>query len=829
MHAWSVGDHLTHRFNPELGTGRVTAIEGRVLVVHFPHTGATLRLAASSDALVSEAEQSSRAKQSRDRSLLERLAAGEVDETEDFLTRLDILHLLATREASGLGSFLGGRVRLFPHQLHVAERATARIPVRWLLADEVGLGKTIEAALIMNRLLHTQKIERCLVVVPEALTVQWLGELWRKYHQVFTLLDLPRLADVARDFGPGFNPFDVHRRAVIALETLSDRPELTGQAVTAGIDLLVVDEAQRLRRSPGHPGGSAYRAIAPIAALGRHVLLLSATPLEDDAHGFFRLLQLLRPEEFPEGMDVEARLASGVPLPPCTSSTRRVDIGGLPPRAPVAVGLPSVAFAQGASAPAAFAQGATAPKKEEEGGTQIRDAGRAVHPHDPVARRRALDRIRRALASGAALKAVLGPDETELRQQAEAMDQTDPRRQWLLSQAKRWRRANEKTLIFVAHRETLEMLRDALSARAQLASGVFHEELSASRRDTEVARFRADDGPSILVSTEAGGEGRNFEFCRRLVLYDLPWKPSAVEQRIGRLDRIGRRIPVEIVYFRPASGIGADVVRLFERLGLFREPMAGVEPQLAHVESALEEIALQPDGLSDAQLEQLVAAAQAARTRIREAAFQQLHRDPYRAELGPSILAGVPAGLDALMEQVVVNASSRLGFRIEQVRGRRAYAIEFGNEAIIDSLPGVPGGSSFVGSFDREYAVEDESIDFFASGHPLVEGLLAHFEEDSKGRVARLEVLVPDALGAGIIAIYRDGPQFEVVAFDAGGHARPDWADAFRRRPLGAVKMKTEDVAAHDWSALVTRLAPQLGKRRPHAIAAVVIRGEVGG
>ena len=294
------------------------------------------------------------------------------------------------------------------------------------------------------------------------------------------------------------------------------------------------------------------------------------------------------------------------------------------------------------------------------------------------------------------------------------------------------------------------------------------------------------------MSTEAGGEGRNFEFCHRLVLYDLPWKPSAVEQRIGRLDRIGRRIPVEIVYFRPPSGIGADVVRLFERLGLFREPMAGVEPQLAHVESALEEIALQPDGLSDAQLEQLLAAAQAARARIHEAAYQQLHRDPYSAALGPSILGRVPEGLDALVEHVVLNAASRLGFRIEQVRGRRAYAIEFGNEAIIDSLPGVPGGSSFVGSFDREYAVEDESIDFFASGHPLVEGLLAHFEEDRKGRVARLEVGIADReagqAGRGLVAIYRDGPQFEVVAFDAGGLARPDWADAFRRRPLSSAK-----------------------------------------
>ena len=380
--------------------------------------------------------------------------------------------------------------------------------------------------------------------------------------------------------------------------------------------------------------------------------------------------------------------------------------------------------------------------------------------------------------------------------------------------------------MFAAHRETLEMLRDALSAQAQLASGVFHEELSAARRDTEVARFRADDGPSILVSTEAGGEGRNFEFCHRLVLYDLPWKPWTVEQRIGRLDRIGRRIPVEIVYFRPASGIGADVVRLFERLGLFREPIAGVEPQLAHVERALEDTALSPDGsLSDAQIEQLIAAAQAARTRIHEAAYQQLHRDPYRAGLGPSILARVPDGLDALMERVVVSAAAQLGFRIEQVRGRRAYAIEFGNEALIDSLPGVPGGSSFIGSFDREYAVEDESIDFFASGHPLVEGLLAHFEEDPKGRVARLEVQIPGQRGAGLVAIYKDGPQFEVVAFDADGRARPDWAEAFRRRPLAAVKMQTNDAAAHDWPTIVTRLAPQLGSRRPHAIAAVVVGG----
>ncbi len=771
-----------------------------------------LRLAADSGALVPAGERP----RGRDRSLLERLVDGEIDDTRDVLTRLSVLRLLATRESSGLGSFLGGRVRLFPHQLHVAERATARMPVRWLLADEVGLGKTIEAALIMNRLLHTQQIERCLVVAPEALTVQWLGELWRKYHQVFTLLDALRLADVARDFGAGFNPFDVHRRAVVALETLVECPELTAQAVTAGIDLLVVDEAQRLRRRPSHPGGREYRAVAPIAGLGRHVVLLSATPLEEDAHGFFRLLQLLRPDEFPEPLDVDARLASGVPLPPCTSATRRVDIGGLPPRVPVPIDLRSGMGAGGASVPGSTHASVTADVRRP-----------SSSPSDPLARRRALDRIRRALASGAALRAVLAPEETELRQRAEAMDRDDPRLSWLLTQAPRWRRDGQKTLVFVAHRETLEMLRDVLSARAQLASGVFHEELSAVRRDTEVARFRAVDGPSMLVSTEAGGEGRNFEFCHRLVLYDLPWRPSTVEQRIGRLDRIGRRIPVEIVYFRQPTGIGADVVRLFERLGLFQAPIAGVEPQLAEVERALEDIALDPEAsLSDAEIERLLAAAHAARSRIHEAAYQQLHRDPYRAELGPSILARVPADLDASMEQVVVTAASRFGFRVEQVRGRRAYAIELGNEALLDSLPGVPGGSSFVGSFDRELAVEDETIDFFSSGHALVEGLLAHFEEDPIGRVGRLELRVPGESGVGLIVIYKDGPRFEALAFDANGQERSAWADALQNPALRASRMSASDVSSYDWPRIVTGIAAKLGPRRPHAIIAVRLRAE---
>jgi ATP-dependent helicase HepA len=800
---WTLGDRLAHRHNAELGVGRVVEVQERAVVVEFPD-GTRLRLAQSSDALVAVAEKDS-GPLDPTAALVERLAAGAVDPLPDFAIRLDALYLAALREAGGLGSFLGGRVRLFPHQLHTAERASAADPVRWLLADEVGLGKTVEACLILNRLVRTGRVERCLIVAPETLTVQWLGEMWRKYHQVFALLDDDRLADVARDFGPDFNPFDVHRRAVVALETLIARPRLTEQAVAAGIDLMVVDEAHRLRRPPGHAGDRSWRAVAPIAGLGRHVLLLTATPFEDDVHGFFRLLQLLRPEEFPDEEDFEARLSRADPLPPCTSSTRRADIGGLPPR----VALPVAAADAG----------------DWTRRLALEDILRHAPARDPVSRRQKVDRIRRGLGSGASLGALLASDESALKAQAEAADGADPRVDWLMREARAWKEAGQKTLVFAAHRETLEMLRTAFTNRAQLATGVFHESLTSARRDIEVAQFRRPEGPSLLVSTECGGEGRNFEFCHRLVLFDLPWNPVVVEQRIGRLDRIGRRRPVEIVYFRPPAGIGAEAVRLLEAIGVFREPLAGLEPQLAHVENALDGAALEPEAVvATGAFDALVTEASIARARIREAAYHELHRDRYGPELAEGIFARIPADLDSLNEEVTVAACERLGFEVDRQRGRRGFAITFGNQAIVDSLPGVPGGSSFLGTFDREEAVFDETLDFFASGHALVEGVLAHLEESPLGRVAVLHVGLPGASGFGLLALYKDGPVFDAVLIDAEGQARPDWAAALVRRPLRSRRVPAERMGDPAWAPLIRALAAHLDpSRRPAALAAVIL------
>lgn len=838
---WKPGDRLTHKFNPEMGPGQVVEVQGRTVLVNFPDSGQTLSLAKDSNALVPLALRPGgrarlegtgetvvvasceggvcRLEDGREVPVsdlwplpaelppAERLARGQVDSYDDFVNRLDGLRLQRIRQAGGLGSFLGGRIELFPHQLYAAERACHSDPVRWLLADEVGLGKTVEACLILNRLLQTGRADRTLVVAPETLTLQWLGELWRKYHQIFVLLDDKRLADVARDHGPDFNPFDVHPRCIVGLDTLVSRRRLTEQAVEAGIDLLVVDEAHHLRRPPGHPGNEAYRAVAPIADLGRHVLFLTATPLEDDAHGFFRLLQLLRPEEFPEEVSFDERLARREPLPPCTSAARRADIGGLPPRVPAPVEIDSPGW---------------------EPLLRLERAMRALPADNPVAERRKAERIVRALSSPASLAAALDRAEREdpgLTLLLGEAERADPRVRWLAEQAARWQQAGEKTLVFVAHRETLERLKPAIEREGRARAGIFHEDLAPERRDIEVAQFRLPEGPGVLISTEAGGEGRNFQFCRRLVLFDLPWNPAVVEQRIGRLDRIGRTLPTEIVYFRPPAGLGRAVAGLYEAIGLFEEPLGGMERELRHVTRAVEREALHGPGEVDpAVFESVLKEAQEAHDRVRSAAYHELHRDPYRPEMAAEILSRVPPDLDLLNESVVIRAASRFGFLLEAQTGPRTWSIEFGWEALVDHIPGVPPGSRYLGTFDRAEAVERETLDFFASGHPLVEGVLMELEEGPRGQVALLQIPGDEEV-FGLLAIYKRGVDFEVMAVDSQGRPRKDLA-----AKLAAPGVLTEPVEARKWTGqanwgkVIRRMAAALPEGKPLAVAAFRVR-----
>ena len=720
--AWREGSKLVHPFNPELGVGFVRRVEGRYLVVYFPAVerevtlaaqgagfepmilppgSAAIELAKSAEVRIDhwdgERYVLADGRRVEDKEIwpldqssgpIERLAQFRLDRLGSFRNRVEGLQLRRMREAGGLGSFLGGRIALFPHQLHTALAAVRSDPVRWLLADEVGLGKTIVACLILSALVRTGRAKRALVVAPSTLTVQWLGELYRKFHQVFVLLDEARIESVERDYGEGNDVFDIHPFGVISMEELAADPKLARQARHAELDLVIVDEAHRLALEHFDA------AVAPLVANARHAILLSATPLSADRRGFFHLLQLLHPEAFAAFEELDRAVSSGDAVFPCTSAVRRSDLGGLPPRRAVPVDV------------AGFAK--------------------------------------------------------DLRK--------DARTDWLSARVHEWHRKKEKALVFVHDLDRLEKLRKQLEQTTRTHIAVFHEGLTPAQRDIEVARFRETNLP-LLICTEAGAEGRNFQFCDRMVHYDLPADPVALEQRIGRLDRIGRKKDVEIVYFRAAKA-APDVARLYERLDLFERPSAGLDLALAGVREAVEraereESALDPDALA--------AAVEAARGRSVADIPRVIYRDAYDASQAAGILALVPPELEASMRRFCLGAANDLGLRIVEKGGTALYYLEMGTSLTVESLPGVPDESRWLGTFDREEALEKDELDFFASGHPLVEGLLLELEDGVRGRASMFTLPSAELRGAGVLCVFKDGPEFCGVAFDTKGEPRPEW------------------------------------------------------
>ncbi len=733
------GDKVLHRHNRELGPGVIESATASRLRVHFPRSGETLEFARSSHPFTPfvpppEADPE-RWFEHESSFALERLARLDADEPAAFRNRIDALELLERREASGIASFLGGRIELFPHQLHVAERAARLDPVRWLFADEVGLGKTVEACLVVNHLLRTGRAERVLVVAPRSLVVQWLGELWRKFHQVFVLVDDERRLDVVKEKGRAINPFDAFAHAVVALEDLVEKPDVARAAAAAQLDLVVVDEAHRLRRARGTPGSPAYRAVAPLTERADHVLLLTATPLEADAHAFYRLLELLHPETYSSEEAFEADLARGASLVACTSATRREDIGGLPPRVARAIDLP-----------------ANPQRLAREEALRAEPAENAARVAE---RTRRLERF------------VLDAEGPE-----------DARLLWLAREAKAWLKAGEKALVFVHRRESLQLVKTELEFHTSRRVAVFHEDLSPEARDLEVARFADPEGPAHLVATESGGEGRNFQFARRLVLFDLPWDPALVEQRIGRLDRIDRKRPVEIFYFRPAEGLAAGVARVMERIGVFEEPLGALDRELGGIAAAIRETAAVPGRTLDA--DRLAADARRSLERVHRAAYHHLHRDRYEARMAESILARVPGDLESRTKAVVLEACGQYGFAIEAKGGRARWYLEFGAEATVETLHGVAPDSRWLGTFDREEAVAYETLDFFASGHPLVEAVLHEIGDGSRGQVGLAELAGVAREDAGVVFFTREDGALRARAVDFEGRERPDWAARVR-------------------------------------------------
>ncbi|MFK5734363.1 RNA polymerase-associated protein RapA [Pseudomonas urmiensis] len=479
----------------------------------------------------------------------DRLFAGQIDPLAWFSLRYNTLQHNSKQMLSSLWGLGGCRAQPIAHQLHIAREVADRIAPRVLLADEVGLGKTIEAGLVIHRQLLTGRASRVLILVPENLQHQWLVEMRRRFNLQVALFDAERFIE-----SDASNPFEDAQLALVALEWLVDDEKAQDALFAAGWDLLVVDEAHHLVWHEEQVSPE-YGLVEQLAEVIPGVLLLTATPeqLGQDSH--FARLRLLDPNRF---HDLAAFRAESENYRPVAEAVQELlEQGRLSPQAHATIH--GFLGAEGEALLAAVSDGDSEASarlirelldRHGTGRVLFRNTRAAVqgfperqlHPYplpNPEQYAELPNGERAELYPEVAFQAQ-GPGDEE-----ERWWRFDPRVDWLIDTLKMLKRT--KVLVICAHAETAMDLEDALRVRSGIPATVFHEGMSILERDRAAAYFADEEfGAQVLICSEIGSEGRNFQFAHHLVMFDLPAHPDLLEQRIGRLDRIGQKHTIQL-------------------------------------------------------------------------------------------------------------------------------------------------------------------------------------------------------------------------------------------------------------------------------------------
>ncbi|WP_151961489.1 RNA polymerase-associated protein RapA [Acinetobacter bereziniae] len=494
---------------------------------------------------------------------LERLLASQIDYKEWYDLRIEAMQMQANMQTSPLRGLVGARVGLIPHQLYIAHEVGKRFAPRVLLADEVGLGKTIEAGLIIHQQLKTGRSERILILVPDSLQYQWMIEMRRRFNLNFSLFDLTRTASI-KEHDPELNPFLTEQCIIASVDLMIDHDDLREQAIEAGFDLLVVDEAHHLMWSEEEGGNDRYDLVEELAEKTEGVLLLTATPEQLGVESHFARLRLLDPQRFSSldrFLDEEEQYHH-------TAKIAEVLMSDLPLEAEHLGAVEKLLGHPIEDQPEhRFRAIHELLDRHGTGRILFRNTREAIQGFPGRDCQPAALPAPENWSKDGKLREQMWPEEGQLDG---AWMETDPRVTWLMERL-RSDLKHKKVLLIARSGPVVEALENALRIHAGIRTAMFHEGMSLLERDQAAAYFAEDSyGAQILLCSEIGSEGRNFQFASDLVLFDLPANPDVLEQRIGRLDRIGQenRIQIHVPYL-----IGTAQERMFrwynEALNIF--------------------------------------------------------------------------------------------------------------------------------------------------------------------------------------------------------------------------------------------------------------------
>lgn len=636
----------------------------------------------------------------------DRLFMGDVDSPLTFALRRETQQHDYRRRLSPVNGFVGGRIDLIPHQLYIAHEVSKRYAPRVLLSDQVGLGKTIEACLILHRLLLSGRISRVIILVPESLVHQWFVEVLRRFNMWFNIFDEPRCASLD-DSAPDGNPFLDNQLIICSTEFLAGSAKRTRQALSASWDMLVVDEAHNLEWSVDNVSPE-YGLVEQLSKVAKGLLLLTATPEQLGIDSHFARLRLLDPNRY---SNYDVFLNESTDHKNTASIVERIEAitkeGGLGKDNLIEDlldqhGPGRVLFRNTRSAMSGF------PKRKAHliPLKAAKDQGEWIK------------RLSKEFAYD------MGPGEATNKQ--EFWFAKDPRVSWLLTKMKEIYPA--KVLLICKSKEKVLALEEVLAKRVNLRAGVFHEDLTIVQRDRNAAWFSESDGAQILLCSEIGSEGRNFQFAHHLVLFDLPLHPELLEQRIGRLDRIGQTEDIHIYIPFLSQSPQQILVRWFhEGLNAFEENLeGGNEIYKLFYERLLNVSRSHSLAEAGSELEALINETlifqKELQLRLAEGRDRLLEMNSFRPRIAEKLVAQIQKeDRDKSLEIYLTKVFRHFDVEMEDL-SFRSYHLQPAS-IITEAFPSIPREGIGV-TFDRKHALRREDISFLTWDHPMTTGAI---------------------------------------------------------------------------------------------------------
>jgi ATP-dependent helicase HepA len=690
----------------------------------------------------------------------ERLLDGRVDSPTLFSLRLEVARRLHQTRRSIVRGFVGPRLELLPHQFYIASEITSRRAPRLLLADETGLGKTIEACLTINRLLLSGRASRILILVPDSLVHQWLVELRRRFGLRFAIVDEERCQAITES-EPGTNPFLAEQLVIAGLGVFTTNPLRAEQAAEASWDLVVVDEAHHLVWSASAPSPQ-YSAVEKIVAGVPGLLLLTATPEQLGEESHFARLRLLDPDRY-DNVDRWREEAASYRD---TAETAQALVEGdeLSPAAAASLGERLGCSAEEIQRRAGDEDGRhglldALIDRHGPGRVMFRNTRASVsgfpsrdtrlHPLDSKADARS--------AAGKALLQELNADLAKADNDNEsdseataAVFSDDERVDWVVQLMAS--EGSPKILVICRTTEKAQDLKAAIERRIKADIALFHEDLTLVQRDRNAAWFAEPKGAQLLICSEIGSEGRNFQHAQNLVMFDLPLDPDLVEQRIGRLDRIGQRgqVTIHAPFMSPSGG---EILARWhhEGIGSFNRPSLSARPLLERFGDEVIELALQPDGQAlandSARFDKLLSDSAEAANDLASKVEKGRDRLLELASLRPAVA-------DRLIQAVREHDSDEdlEDFFLRLLEHFHVYAEETGRHIFLlnpdgvqsAEFPALARGETAV-TLDRDLALVREDLEFITQDHEIfgdaMERLLA--SESGNATFALVEAEAP--------------------------------------------------------------------------------------